>query len=201
MDDLYSVLGVTKSATDDEIKKAYRKLAFKYHPDRNPGDKAAEEKFKKINAAYEVLGDKSKRNQYDRYGSTSSYDSSSSYSGYSNTYNGYGNTYRGGYSQQEDAFYQWFNGAFQQAERERYQNSQNQRNEGWTEYYRRQTERPMTRTESFGSLIQNLLIMGFGIYFLRFSIFILPFGPLLCFAAIIKGGSGMIRAFKRLFSK
>jgi hypothetical protein len=86
MDDLYSVLGVTKSATDDEIKKAYRKLAFKYHPDRNPGDKAAEEKFKKINAAYEVLGDKSKRNQYDRYGSTSSYDSSSSYSGYSNTY-------------------------------------------------------------------------------------------------------------------
>ena len=52
MDDLYSVLGVSKTATAEEIKKAYRNLAFKYHPDRNPGDKAAEEKFKQISAAY-----------------------------------------------------------------------------------------------------------------------------------------------------
>ncbi|MDF1682888.1 MAG: DnaJ domain-containing protein [Patescibacteria group bacterium] len=53
--DLYSILEIEKSATKDEVKKAYRKLAMKYHPDRNSGDKQAEEKFKKINQAYEVL--------------------------------------------------------------------------------------------------------------------------------------------------
>ena len=68
MEDLYKVLGVEKTATQDEIKSAYRKLAMKYHPDRNPGDKAAEEKFKSITAAYDVLGDETKRRQYDDYG-------------------------------------------------------------------------------------------------------------------------------------
>ena len=57
MSNYYEILGVTKNATADEIKKAYRTLAFKYHPDRNPGDTAAEEKFKQISAAYDVLGD------------------------------------------------------------------------------------------------------------------------------------------------
>ena len=66
--DYYSVLGVGKNATDEEIKKAYRKMAMKYHPDRNPGDKQAEEKFKEVGEAYDVLGDRSKRDAYDRYG-------------------------------------------------------------------------------------------------------------------------------------
>ncbi len=66
--DFYSTLGVSKSATEKEIKAAYRKLARKYHPDVNPGDKAAEDKFKEINNAYEVLSDKDKRKKYDKYG-------------------------------------------------------------------------------------------------------------------------------------
>jgi molecular chaperone DnaJ len=66
--DLYSVLGVDKKASPEEIKKAYRKLARKYHPDTNPGDKQAEERFKEISAAYDVLGDPDKRKQYDRGG-------------------------------------------------------------------------------------------------------------------------------------
>jgi molecular chaperone DnaJ len=66
--DLYSVLGVDKKASPDEIKKAYRKLARKYHPDTNPGDAQAEERFKEISAAYDVLGDPDKRKQYDRGG-------------------------------------------------------------------------------------------------------------------------------------
>ena len=66
--DYYEILGVTKNATEDEIKKAYRKLAIKYHPDKNPGDKEAEEKFKEAAEAYSVLSDSEKRSRYDQFG-------------------------------------------------------------------------------------------------------------------------------------
>ena len=66
--DYYEVLGVTKNASEDEIKKSYRKLAMQFHPDRNPGDKEAEEKFKEAAEAYEVLSDSEKRARYDRFG-------------------------------------------------------------------------------------------------------------------------------------
>ena len=67
-DDYYGILGVGRNATQDEIKRAYRNLAKRYHPDRNPNDNSAEEKLKQINAAYEVLGDPEKRANYDRWG-------------------------------------------------------------------------------------------------------------------------------------
>jgi len=68
--DYYKILGVDRTATTDEIKKAYRKLALKYHPDRNPNDSSAEEKFKEINEAYQVLSDEEKRRHYDQLGAS-----------------------------------------------------------------------------------------------------------------------------------
>src|SRR3954465_4968140 len=66
--DFYEILGVAKSASEEEIKKSYRKLAMKYHPDRNPDSKEAEEKFKEVKEAYEMLTNPEKREAYDRYG-------------------------------------------------------------------------------------------------------------------------------------
>ena len=66
--DFYEVLGISKSASPDEIKKSYRKLAMKYHPDKNAGNKDAEGKFKEVKEAYEILSDAQKRDAYDRFG-------------------------------------------------------------------------------------------------------------------------------------
>lgn len=90
--DYYKVLGVDKNAGQDEIKKAYRKLAVKYHPDKNKGNKAAEEKFKEIAEAYEVLGDQAKRKKYDEMGSDWSRYQNYSYQDFHNT----GNEWSGG---------------------------------------------------------------------------------------------------------
>ena len=66
--DYYDILGVTRSSTADEIKKAYRKMAIKYHPDKNPGDKQSEENFKEAAEAYEVLSNAEKKRRYDQFG-------------------------------------------------------------------------------------------------------------------------------------
>ena len=71
MKDLYDVLGVSRNAEAKEIKKAFRKLTQQFHPDKNPGDQAAEERFKEVSTAYEVLGDADKRKLYDEFGEIS----------------------------------------------------------------------------------------------------------------------------------
>ena len=99
--DYYEILGVSKDATDDEIKKAYRKLALKYHPDRNPDDPSAEEKFKELGEAYEVLSDADKRAAYDRFGHAAFEQGGPAAGG------GYGG---GGFQDPMDIFAQMFSG-------------------------------------------------------------------------------------------
>lgn len=99
--DFYEVLGVTKEATDAEIKSAFRKLAIKYHPDKNQGNKEAEEKFKEINEAYQVLSDPEKRSSYDRFGTTDF-----------NNMGGAGSYDFGDFGDLGDIFGQFFGGGF-----------------------------------------------------------------------------------------
>ena len=105
--DYYQTLGVAKTASADEIKKAYRKLAVKYHPDKNPGNKEAEEKFKAVSQAYEVLSDKEKRAQYDQFGA----DFFEKGGGGRNPYGGAGGAGGfSGFSDPRDIFSQFFGG-------------------------------------------------------------------------------------------
>ncbi len=86
--DYYEILGIPKGATDQDVKKAYRRLALRYHPDKNKGDKDAEAKFKEINQAYEILSDSQKRSNYDRFGETGSQQGFGGYGGGSGSYGG-----------------------------------------------------------------------------------------------------------------
>lgn len=95
--DYYEILGVSKNADATEIKKAYRKMAIKYHPDKNKGDKAAEEKFKKAAEAYEVLSDENKKERYDRYG----------HAAFENGQGGHGGGFGGGGMNMDDIFSQF----------------------------------------------------------------------------------------------
>ena len=97
--DLYEVLGVSRNASQDEIKKAYRKLAIQYHPDKNPGDASAEEKFKEIAEAYAILSDQDKRARYDRFGHTAT-SGAGDFGGFSNIediFSAFGDIFGGGF--------------------------------------------------------------------------------------------------------
>ncbi len=180
MNDLYSALGVSKTASADEIKKAYRKLALQYHPDKNPGDKACEDKFKEISAAYAVLGDEEKKRQYDMYGSADAYAQSQR------------STYNQGYGQNPfgDDFWEWYS----QSTRANMNSSNGYRR---TYTYQRKTE-PLTRTEHLFALVRYGLTLLAGLTFFKFSILLFPIGPILCIAAIVNGASGVLRSLSGL---
>ena len=105
--DYYEVLGVSKTATADEIKKAYRKKAIQYHPDKNPGDKEAEEKFKEAAEAYDVLSDDQKRQRYDQYGHAAF-----SGAGGGGGFGGFGGFGGGGFSMNMDDIFEHFGDIF-----------------------------------------------------------------------------------------
>jgi len=194
MSNYYDILGVSKTATADEIKKAYRTLAFKYHPDRNPGNAEAEEKFKQISAAYDVLSDESKRRQYDMGYSTDSY-SSSQTAGNQQYQRQYQYTYSNPFG--DDNFWEWFNSAQFRSRNQQTQNTNNYYNQ--YDYSKRASNEPETKRDYFSQLFLKALQTFVGFTFFRFSWIIIPFGPIICIGVIVNGISGVIKALKGLF--
>lgn len=199
MEDLYAVLGVPKTASADEIKSAYRKLAMKYHPDRNPGDKVAEEKFKKISAAYNILGDEEKRRQYDNFGTTDS----SSY---------------GGAGAGEDPWAAFWRQAQQQAYQQEQYRRQHQNDPdyedpwaGWgssQDDYQNRTyytfKNPFaTKKDCLLYVLKKIItiIIAAGLIESGIAIYILfPFGVIICTGVIIFSVFGVIRGLRAFFS-
>ena len=183
MKNYYEVLGISKTASADEIKKAYRNLAFKYHPDRNSGDKIAEEKFKEINEAYDVLSDEKKRADYDSFGTSNSH-----YSGTNNSYN------RNNDFTNEETFWNWFNGNTSNS----YGNNNTYRN-----YYYQSTnsynkkEDYVSKKSLFKTLLYKILQVFVGL-FLTNVLWIIPFGFIICIGIIINGVLGAGKALKAL---
>ena len=177
----YDVLGVDKNASAEEIKKAYRAKAFKYHPDRNAGDKEAEDMFKKIGEAYSVLSDEKKKADYDRFGSTTSSYSSANNSAYGNTYN----TYGGGYTRNDDPFSDWFRNEG---------SSYGSRNDGY-HYYTWNTYSSTPKPSISGSLLSILLYLFLTIMGINLLWFF-PIGLMM----VIGGVSGIIRGVKSIGS-
>lgn len=185
MEDLYATLGVPRNASAEEIKKAYRNLAFKYHPDRNPGDAKAEEKFKAINAAYDVLGDETKKMQYDRYG-TYADNTQGTYGGYnpygrSSTYGG--NTWQESYGS-DDPFWEWFSQNTQRAgQQRRYTYT-------WTNQKSSTSRKEQLKSQLYSKLSQVAIALVCSMIFPLTSIF--------CIFAIISGATGAISALIEL---
>ena len=188
MDDLYATLGVPKTATADEIKKAYRNLALKYHPDRNPGDKAAEEKFKSVSAAYSVLSDEVKRRQYDMYGdSSASAGSGPSYGASSGQ--GYGSYRRpsgSDYGYSGDPFSDFFGGNWHAGS-------------SYTWTTRRADSEPATRPDGVHKFFNGALKAFIGFGALRFLYWFFPVN-IICLVAGIRGAADALSSLKYIFA-
>lgn len=204
MDDYYSVLGVDKGASQDEIKKAFRTQAFKYHPDQHPDDPHAETQFKKVNEAYSILGDEQKRSQYDMgYGSSSQ-----------NGYNPYGQSPFGQNPFGQNPFGQ--ENPYGQSEYYGQNAQNNQQNSGYNPfgesfnpfgsrtYYYRYKKPKSRRNYSYKTLIfeiiKNLMMIVFGVgFFFVFRGLILCW--LISFMTVVSGVNGLTEAFRLLFAK
>lgn len=182
MKNYYEVLGISKTASADEIKKAYRNLAFKYHPDRNSGDKVAEEKFKEINEAYDVLSDEKKRADYDSFGTSNSH-----YSGTNNSYN------RNNDFTNEETFWNWFNGNTTNS----YGNNNTYRNYYQSTNSYNKKEDYVSKKSLFKTLLYKILQVFVGL-FLTNVLWIIPFGFIICIGIIINGVIGAGKALKAL---
>ncbi|MGL4986567.1 MAG: DnaJ domain-containing protein [Treponemataceae bacterium] len=181
MSNLYDDLGVSKTASSQEIKKAYRDGAFKYHPDRNQGNVLAEEKFKKISSAYSVLGDDIKRKQYDTFGDAEN-------SPFSNASN---------WNTQENADFDPFEDFLRR-------NAQSRKQHTYTYYGsfsgNNRKEENYSKKDFFFLLLKNLFVVGMAIYFLGFALRLGILGFFIIVPVFVNGVTGSIRALQGLFN-
>lgn len=195
----YEVLGVSENASAEEIKKAYRNLAMKYHPDKNPGDKAAEEKFKQITQAYDILGDDVKRRNYDMTGRYQYQTQDTVYQ--------QNNSYQRQYTYSNfdsDVFWQWF--ANNQSEAKKRSDSSNS-DTYRRQYYENEHSRSYRRNyhRSKGSYLLHLVGKSiqvlFALYSFQFLKFLFPFGPIICIGLILNGVKGVLYSIRGLFTR
>lgn len=186
--DYYEILGVSRDADEEEIKKAYRKKAFQYHPDRNQGNREAEEMFKKVGEAYSVLSDPQKRAAYDR----GEREPNSAHGTYSNPGYGYGGN-PWGYGQGgeyggtgTDGGYGWsWFGPFGFGY---YSPGQSQRKSGGDR------RKKYTRKDGVQLLVKNLVLLAVSVLLFRYAIFFGTFGLVLCVALFGSSISNVISA-------
>lgn len=208
MDDLYQVLGVQKDASADEIKKAYREAAFKYHPDRNQNNTAAEEKFKSVSNAYSVLGDESKRRQYDLYGGADGSPFGAARQGtYGSGYGTYdtqsqssGNPYGTQYDQYGGAGYDPFEEMFRRAGMRAEAQQRQQTTHTYTYYANANKPRRPTKKEAVSQLVRNLFSLFLCVFFLRFALVFGIFGLIIVISVVVNAVSGIIKSLQFLLS-
>ena len=171
MENYYSILNVSNNADEDQIKQAYRTLAMKYHPDKNPDNKAAEEKFKHISEAYSVLSDPQRRRDYD-LGTSTPFSSSEKTYTYGQNTNPFG----------EDFFsYQW---------------RQNRRD---AQYENKREKEKISRTEAFKILIRGIILTIAGLLLFKSVIFLGIFGLLLALSFISEGIIRIRKGYMAIF--
>ena len=178
--DYYEILGVSKDADDEEIKKAYRKKAFQYHPDRNQGNREAEEMFKKVGEAYSVLSDPQRRAAYDR-GESEQHSAYGSHAnpGYGGNPWGYGQSGEYGNTGTDGGYgWSWF-GPFGFGY---YSSSGSSRRKRYT------------RKDGVQMLVKNLILLAFSVLLFRYAIFFGLFGLVLCIALFGSSISNVINA-------
>ena len=184
MDDLYQVLGVDRNASAEEIKKAYRTLAMKYHPDRNKGDEEKKKKFQQISNAYSVLSDEQKRRQYDMYGSYSNSSASSS-SGTNSSYGYAGNPFWQFYAEQA------------RNDSKTDENTENQQQNAYSWFFTRKS-RPVSRKEGVGMFFTGIIQGALCFLALRALLFFFPLNILLVVGGI-KGFMRTVNSLKYIF--
>ena len=171
MEDYYNTLNVSNNADEDQIKQAYRALAMKYHPDKNPDNKIAEEKFKRISEAYSVLSDSQKRKEYDL--------------SMSNPFSSSGRTYT--YDQNTNPFGEDFFS---------YQWRQNRRD---AQYENKREKEKISRTEAFKILIHGIILTIAGLLLFKSVIFLGIFGLLLALSFISEGIIRIRKGYMAIF--